>query len=511
MSRLVWNPLYTLAGGSALVAACLLLLLPGSGRRQPTSDRAERLFVYCAAGLRTPVAQIAADYQREYNVAIELQFGGSNTLVSQIEASGVGDLYLAGDDSYVALAQEKGLAREALPLATMRPVVAVPTGNRKNIERVEDLWRPDVAVAVANPDQAAVGKLVRQQLEANGQWKQLDEAVRNRGVYKPTVGDVANDILLGSVDAGIIWDAVAAQYPDLQTVDFPVFGDAQVNIEATVLSSSQQPTAALRFARYLAARDRGQKTFERFGYRPVEGDRWAVRPELTLFAGSVNRRVLSPIVEEFARREGVEVNTVYNGCGILTAQMRSLRDNGAGELPDAFMACDRYYMDVVSDLFPTSSDVSNTRIVMVVGEGNPKSIQTLADLAKPGVRVALGQPDQCTIGVLSRRLLESEGLYKQILEENVVTETATSALLVPSVVSGGADAALVYETDAQAESERIDVVAIDSPLARAVQPYGVAAASDFRQLSDRLLDAIGQHREQFEAAGFRWLYQPPTL
>lgn len=511
MSRPAWNPLYTLAGGSALVAGILLLLMPGSNRRTETPEKPQRLFVYCAAGLRTPVAQIAADYERDYNVAIELQYGGSNTLLSQIEASQIGDLYLAGDESYVELAQQKGLAREAIPLAKMRPAIVVAAGNPKKIERLEDLWRSDVSLALANPDQAAVGKLVRVQLEATRQWEQLNKAVQERGVYKPTVGEVANDVKLGSVDAGVVWDAVAAQYPGLETLDTSVFQKAQVDIEAAVLDSSQHPTAALRFARYLAARDRGQKTFARLGYRPADGDRWAVRPELTLFAGSVNRRVLAPIIEQFAAREGVEVNTVYNGCGILTAQMKTLQDGGAGEFPDAFMACDRYYMEVVSDLFPESSDVSNTRIVIVVNEGNPKQIRNLADLAKPGIRVALGQPEQCTIGVLSRRLLESVGLYDEMLEENVVTQTATSALLVPSVVSGGADAALVYETDTRAESERLDVVAIDSPLAQAIQPYGVAQASQYQQLSDRLLDTIGRHREQFEAAGFRWLYDPPTL
>ena len=46
-------------------------------------------------------------------------------MLSQLEISQTGDLYLAGDDSYTKMAQEKGLAAERLPVAMMRPVIAV--------------------------------------------------------------------------------------------------------------------------------------------------------------------------------------------------------------------------------------------------------------------------------------------------------------------------------------------------------------------------------------------------
>ena len=172
--------------------------------------------------------------------------------------------------------------------------------------------------------------------------------------------------------------------------------------------------------------------------------------------------------------------------------------------PDSFMACDRYYLEKVEDLFQEAHDISNVSIRMVVASGNPKQIKSLQDLARPGVRVALGQPEQCTIGVLSRRLLESAGIYEQVFENNVVTQTATSSLLVPTITTGSADVALVYASDALAEAGRLEVISIDSPLAQAVQPYGVARSSDRKHLSQRLLREITKSRKQFEAAGFQW-------
>ena len=169
--------------------------------------------------------------------------------------------------------------------------------------------------------------------------------------------------------------------------------------------------------------------------------------------------------------------------------------------------CDQSYLDVVQDLFGEGTQVTKTRIVIVVAEGNPKNIQTLEDLARPGIRLAVGQPEQCTIGMLSRKLLESVGLYTKLIENNVVTQTATSAMLVPAVTTGAADAVLAYRTDTIAEAERVDAVLIDSPLARAVQPFALSRKSDQHLLGARLFETITEARAAFEEAGFDWLLE----
>ena len=199
------------------------------------------------------------------------------------------------------------------------------------------------------------------------------------------------------------------------------------------------------------------------------------------------------------------VNTVYNGCGILTGQMRTLID-GDG-FPDTYLACDRYYLDTVSDWFQEDVDISEAGIVIVVPKGNPKGITSLADLAKPGLRISVGQPEQCTIGVLTRRLLETENVYESV-RKNIVSETASSAMLIPNVTTQSVDAVIAYATDAKAEAKKIDIVLIDSPLARAVQPFSIAKGSDHKFLSRRLYEAVANARENFEAAGFTFREQP---
>jgi molybdenum ABC transporter molybdate-binding protein len=490
-----------------VLSAVLLALLIGFliwDTRPPSARGVEPLLVYCAAGLRYPMEEVVAQYQREYGVATTVQYGGSNTLLSQVAVSRVGDLFLAADDAFVRRGQEQGLLAEVIPLATMDPVIAVRKDRPRRVTSLADLLQPDVRVACANPDAAAIGDTTRRLLQRTGEWESLQAHIQRAGVFKPTVNDVANDVKLGSVDAGIVWDTTAAAYPELEAVRIPQLDGEPARVEIAVLASTRQPAAALHFARYVSARDRGLQTFATHHYTVVDGDRWADVPEITFFAGSVNRRALEPVLNQFQQREGIVINTVYNGCGILTAQMRIAADNQGLGFPDTYMACDVHYLETVKDWFQDAVNVSDTDIVIAVQKGNPKSIQSLQDLLRPGVRVAVGQPEQCTIGVLTRRLLEHEGLYDQLLEQHVVTQTETSALLVPAVTTRAADAALAYRTDTLAERDKIDVVTVDSPLARAIQPYSIARSSDHKELGRRLFRAISQSREAFEAAGFHW-------
>jgi molybdenum ABC transporter molybdate-binding protein len=481
----------------------------GQGNKRDSQDgqATDGLFVYCAAGMRYPMEKIKADYEQEFGsrgVKIQLQYNGSNTLLSQLEVSKTGDLYLAADDSYIHMAREKGLVVESIPIAKMRPVIAVQRNNEKKISSVDDLLHAEVRVALADPGAAAVGKKTKRLLSASGQWGNLEKHATSNGVFKPTVNDVANAVKLGSVDAGIIWDSTAAQYPELKAIQVPELDAGTATVEIGVVSTCKSPTAALHFARYVTARDRGQESFGEMGWELVDGDLWADHPELNFFVGAVNRRALEPILQRFEQREGVTLNTVYDGCGILTARMRSITETQSGGFPDTYMACDVYYLNTVREMFQDAVNVSDTDIVIAVAKGNPKGIRSPEDLLRPDVRVVLGNPKQCTIGVLSRRLLEDKGIYGRLMSEKDIPAKPTSALLLPDITIGASDATLAYLTDTKALADKVDTIPIDSQLSKAIQPYAVARSSDHKQLSRRLYAAIAHSRDSFEAAGFNW-------
>ena len=511
------NTLWTFVlASTALVAVLVGMLVFG---RPEAGAPADKLVVYCAAGVLVPVERIAAEYEAEYQTTVEIKFGGSGSLLAQIEVDtfSEADLYIAGDDYYTALARRKGLAAETLPVAHMSPVVAVRIGEHAGLASFDDLVAEEIRLSVPSADQAALGRAMRSRLSKidlgdEDAWSRLERHVREHGVFKPNVSDVAGDVIVGNVDAGIVWDATVAMpgaRDKLRAIHLPELQTDPNLVSVAVLNSSPQPTAALKFARYLSARDRGLPVFEEFGLRPVEGDEWAELPSLRFFCGAVNRRAVDEIVSAFGKREGVDIDLKYNGCGILTSQMKVIdgQDPKLG-FPDVYMACDVYYLQNVKQWFQEAANISDVEIVIAVPKGSTK-VQSLEDLLKPGVRVAVGEPTQCTIGALTRRLLQAEQLWdklkqKQLRDGEVVVEKSSSSLLIPDVATGHVDAAVAYISDTLASRDKVDIVRIQSPHNRAIQPFSIAKSSQHKHLGRRLFKRIAASPEAFTCAGFHF-------
>ncbi len=484
--------------GSVVLFAVLVGLL-----LWPSGDGAAAqgpIVIYCAAGIKPAVEAIAKEYEQKYGVQVRPDYGGSQALLARIVQNGSdssrADLYLPGDDSYIQSGRDKGLLAETLPLAHMHPVLAVVAGNPKKITSLDDLLRSDMRLAQADAKVAAIGKVTRDALHSSPHW---DEIERRTSVSRTTVTEVAGDIKLGAVDAGFVWDATVRQVPGLEVVPLPQLNGVSSSVSVAVLADCRQPAAALRFARYLAARDRGLPRFEANGFEVVAGDDWADKPQLVLYAGAMLRPAVEQTLKEFQAREGVEIVTKYNGCGILVADMK------AGEHPDVYFACDKSFMDQVSDLFVDGEDVSTNRLVILVHKGNPQGIKTLDDLGKPGLRLGVGHEKQCALGLLTQKALE-QGRIKADVMKNVKEQAPAGDMLVNQMLVGSLDAVVAYISNATGHGDELEAIPIDVPCALAVQPMAVGRESKHKQMTQRLLAALrsAESRQRFEANGFHW-------
>jgi ABC-type molybdate transport system substrate-binding protein len=290
----------------------------------------------------------------------------------------------------------------------------------------------------------------------------------------------------------------------------PEFAGAVENASIAVLTSCTHPTAALQFARYMTAPEKGGKIFAAKGFKPEHGDEWSERPKLLVYSGGVNRPAIQQTLQEFADREGVDLTTVFNGCGILCASMKAMEKTPGAQLPDVYYACDICFVPPVANLYPQAVVLTEADIVLAVLKGNPKNIRTLADLAQPGLKVGLCNAEQSTLGYMTKALLKKDGLLPAVMK-NVCSQVPTADFLVNQLRTGSLDAVVVYNINAQPASEFIDTVLIQSAGAKAVQPFAVAAGSHNVLLAHRLLDFFKANRERFEKAGFRWRGDEPAI
>jgi ABC-type molybdate transport system substrate-binding protein len=479
-----------------LVAALVVALVALTVDTQ--SDRGATLLVYCAAGIRPPVEKVAQRYTEEYGVEIRLTHNSSGGLLNSIKLRPEGDLYIPADDHYIEMGRKKGLVAEALPLARFRLVVGVKPGNPKQIRTLDDLLRPDVNYVLCNK-QAGAGMRTTASLKKAGRWEEIKTGAK---VFKPTVPDAASAVQTSdSVDAGILWDSTAKQY-GLETVPLPELADAVADIHVGLLVASKQPAAALRFARYLAAPERGAQVFAKEQYEPIRGDAWAEVPELVVYAGGVNRDATRETFSDFEKREGCRILAQFGGCGTLIGQLKS-----SPKKPEMFLTCEASYMGMVQDLFLEPQDVSQTPIVLLVrADGDPK-IRRLEDLAKEGVNVGITKPSASALGALSVKILENAGLWERV-RGNIRVEAPTAHELVLQVQGHDKlDVAMVYEANCQALKPGLEILPIDGPGAGAVQNIAAGRDTKYPHMVQRLIEALtsSRSRERFESKGFRWL------
>jgi len=244
------------------IAALLLATAGGCGQdgskgtgkdaKPPGGKPAGSIFVYCAAGVKEAVSEIASRFEAETGVKVEITYANSGQLLGQMETTRTGDVYIPGDVGFIDKAREKKLtAGEPKEFCYFVPVIYVRKGNPKGIREVADLVRPGLRLALAD-ESAAVGQLQALIFKKNS----LDaEALRRNTVASPaTVTDVCTAVKLGAADAGIVWDALRDFAPaEAEAVNIPVGKNVLGKVAASALAGAKNPAAAQAFLDWLVS------------------------------------------------------------------------------------------------------------------------------------------------------------------------------------------------------------------------------------------------------------------
>jgi molybdate transport system substrate-binding protein len=233
----------------------------------PAEETGESLLVYCGAGLREPMDEIAEMFKAEEGITIEYTYGGSAQLLSQIELYQNGDAYMPGAKSYIDSAIEKGFVDKTEKVVYHVLSIVVPTGNPANIQTVDDLAEPGVRVAIGEPSGPAVGKAAKQMLEKDGLWEAVEA---NTVVKSGTVNELLVYISMNQADAAIIWEDL--YNPEtMELVDIPMEEGFVKVIPIGTLTFSENPENAEKFMHFVAS-DEGKAVFEAHGFTTYPDD-----------------------------------------------------------------------------------------------------------------------------------------------------------------------------------------------------------------------------------------------
>jgi molybdate transport system substrate-binding protein len=218
---------------------------------------------------------------------------------------------------------------------------------------------------------------------------------------------------------------------------------------------------------------------------------------ITVFAAASLKATFSALRAEFEKNNpGTHVALAFAGSADLIAQLTG------GAPADVFASADTANMTKAVNAGLIAGDpinfASNT-LTIVTPPGNPKSVHSFADLAKPGTLVVLCAP-QVPCGAATKKVESATGVtLVPVSEESSVTD------VLGKVTSGQADAGLVYVTDAAGAGAAVTTVPFPES-AGAVNTYRIAVLreSNNTATAQKFVDLVlgPDGRKTLAAAGF---------
>ncbi len=184
-------------------------------------------------------------------------------------------------------------------------------------------------------------------------------------------------------------------------------------------------------------------------------------PQLTVFAASSLSPILPRLARDFEEKNGSpEIRLQFAGTGQLVTQIVH------GARADVLIAADPSYLGPLhaADLVKESRLLGQNRLAVIVHPRAATSVTSLAELPR-AKRLVLGA-EQVPVGKYARTFLRrAQRIYGADYEKRVLDQVVSHELnvrqVLSKVMSGEADAAIVYVTDARSVSG--DVVILDIP------------------------------------------------
>ena len=160
--------------------------------------------------------------------------------------------------------------------------------------------------------------------------------------------------------------------------------------------------------------------------------------ELVLHCAAGLRLPVSEIVDNYEKEFGITVRPHFAGSGELASQL----EVAGGDL---YLPADVSYINSTREkgLVQEAIPASHLTAGIVVAKGNPKNIQSIADLAKTDVRVSLANPS-AAIGKFTKKVLVEAGQWDGV-EANATVFKFTVNDIAQDVSTGAADAAIVWD------------------------------------------------------------------
>ena len=258
----------------AILVVCLLICAgctstsPGSaGTTTPTvtgtaaASQGTSILVYAGAGLKAPLAELGPMFTKKTGIDVQYTWGGAGTLVSQMNLTKKGDVFMPGSTVEFGNAKKQGLVNDSKYVAYHIPVIVVQKGNPKNITSLADFTQSGLKVGLGDANATAIGKASAKMFKVLNITAAVEKNVVTR---TPTVNELTTAVKTGQVDAAVL---TLDQYDPakMDKIDIPLDLNVVLITPIGATTFSQNTDAANQFVDYVAS-DEGKAVFVKHGF-----------------------------------------------------------------------------------------------------------------------------------------------------------------------------------------------------------------------------------------------------
>jgi molybdate transport system substrate-binding protein len=212
---------------------------------------------------------------------------------------------------------------------------------------------------------------------------------------------------------------------------------------------------------------------------------------IAVFAGSASKPAMEEAARAFEEETGIKVYLTFGGSGTMLSQLIIARE---GDLyipgsPDYMLKAEN------EGIVHPDSIVRIAYLIpaILVQEGNPENIQSLADLARPGIEVGIGAPETVCVGLYAYEILEHNGLIDDIKEAGTIVTHAESCSKTASLIAlKSLDAVLGWRVFSEWHPDSIDIVYLqpDQLTRLAYIPGAISTFARDEENAQRFLDFL---------------------
>lgn len=245
----------------------------------------ERLLVYAGAASKPPTEEAIKIYEDRTGQKIDVIFGGSGYVLSQMKLTKQGDIYFPGSSDFMEKAKQENIvfANTEKIIVYLVPAINVPKGNPKKIKTLKDLTRPGLRIAIANPEYVCVGTYAVEIMEKVFNQQEKISFKKNLVNYTESCEKTATAISLNMVDAVIGW-SVFEHWDNnrIETIRIPKDQIVRIGyIPIAISKFTKNRKAAQQFIDFMSGPE-GKKVFAKYHYfsTPEDAFNWLgeIRP-----------------------------------------------------------------------------------------------------------------------------------------------------------------------------------------------------------------------------------------